>query len=49
MVEHSTADREVGGLIPLAPFSIIMGYLSKEFLCFKDQFGSLFRTTQAHE
>ena len=42
MVEHSTADREVGGSIPLAPFSIIMGYLPKDFLCFKDQFGSLF-------
>ena len=31
VVEHSTADREVGGSIPLAPFSIIMGYLSKDF------------------
>ena len=30
VVEHSTADREVGGSIPLAPFSIIMGYLSKD-------------------
>ena len=30
MAEHSTADREVGGSIPLAPFSIIMGYLSKD-------------------
>ena len=28
MVEHSTADREVGSSIPLAPFFIIMGYLS---------------------
>ena len=42
MVEHLTADRQVGGSIPLAPLSIIMGYLSKEFLCFKDQFDSLF-------
>ena len=30
VVEHSTADREVGGSIPLAPFCIIMGYLSKD-------------------
>ena len=30
VIEHSTADREVGGSIPLAPFSIIMGYLSKD-------------------
>ena len=36
VVEHSIADREVGGSIPLAPFSIIMGYLSKDFWCFKD-------------
>ena len=36
VVEHSTADREAGGSIPFAPFSIIMGYLSKDFLCFKD-------------
>ena len=31
VVDHSTADREVGGSFPLAPFSIIMGYLSKDF------------------
>ena len=31
VVEHSAADREVGGSIPLDPFSIIMGYLSKDF------------------
>ena len=31
VVEHSTADGEVGGSIPFAPFSIIMGYLSKDF------------------
>ena len=31
VVEHSTADRDVGGSIPLAPFSIIVGYLSKDF------------------
>ena len=30
MAEHSTADREDGGSIPLAPFSIIMGYQSKD-------------------
>ena len=30
VVEDSTADREVGGSIPLAPFSIIVGYLSKD-------------------
>ena len=36
VVEHSTADREVGGSIPLASFSIIMGYLLKDFSCFKD-------------
>ena len=28
-LEHSTADREVGGSIPLAPFFNIWGYLSK--------------------
>ena len=31
VVEHSTADQEVGGSIPLAPFFIIIGYLSKDF------------------
>ena len=31
VVEHSTADRENGGSIQLARFSIIMGYLSKDF------------------
>ena len=36
MVEHSTADREVGGSIPLAPFFIIWGYLSKDFRHLKD-------------
>ena len=35
-VEHSTAHREVGGLIPLAPFFIIVGYLSKDFRHLKD-------------
>ena len=35
MVEHSTADREVGGSIPLAPFFIIVRYLSKDFRCLK--------------
>ena len=36
VVEHSTADREVGGSIPLAPFIIIVGYLSKDFRHLKD-------------
>ena len=27
VAEHSTADREVGGAIPLAPFFIIVGLL----------------------
>ena len=31
MVEHSTADREIGGSIPLAPFSIIMVTCRKTF------------------
>ena len=31
VVEHSPADREVGGSIPLDLFYIIMGYLSKHF------------------
>ena len=35
-VEHSTADREVGGSILLAPFFIIVGYLSKDFRDLKD-------------
>ena len=42
VVEHLTADREVGGSIPLAPFSIIMGYLSKGFRRLKDQLSSTF-------
>ena len=36
MVEHSTADREVCGSIPLAAFFIIVGYLSKDFRHLKD-------------
>ena len=35
MVEHSTANLEVGGSIPLAPFFIIWGYLSKDFIRLK--------------
>ena len=31
VVQNLTADREVGGSIPLAPFSIIFGYPSKDF------------------
>ena len=42
VIEHSTADREVGGSIPLAPCSIIMGYLSKGFRRLKDQLSSIF-------
>ena len=33
VVEHSTADREVGGSIALAPFFIIVRYFSKDFRC----------------
>ena len=36
VVEHSIADREVGGSIPLAPFFIIVGFLSKDFTSLKD-------------
>ena len=35
VVEHSTVYREVGGSIPLAPFFIIVRYLSKDFRCLK--------------
>ena len=38
MVEHSTADREIGGSIPLAPFFIIVRHLSKDFRSLKYQF-----------
>ena len=31
LFEHSAANREVGGSIPLDPFSVIIGYLSKDF------------------
>ena len=36
VVEHSTADREFGGSIPLPPFFNIVGYLSKDFRHLKD-------------
>ena len=36
VVEYSTADRDVGGSIPLNPFFIIVGYLSKHFRRLKD-------------
>ena len=49
MVEHSTADREVGGSIPLATFFITIGYLSKDVRRLKDLFSSLFSTTKALE
>ena len=35
-VEHSTADRVVGGSFPLAPFFIIVGYYAKDFRHLKD-------------
>ena len=35
VVEHSTADREVGGSMPLAPFFIMVGYLLKDFRSLK--------------
>ena len=35
VVEHSTADREVGCSIPPAPFFIIVRYLLKDFRCLK--------------
>ena len=35
MVEHLLADREVGCSFPLAPFFIIVGYLSKDLRCLK--------------
>ena len=40
MVEHSTAGLEVCGSIPLAPFFIIVGYLSKDFRHSKDYFST---------
>ena len=49
VVEHSTADREVSGSVPLAPFFITIGYLSKDVRRLKDLFSSLFSTTKAHE
>ena len=49
MVEHSTADREVGGSIPLAPFFITICYLSKDVRRLKDLFSSLFSTSKAHK
>ena len=49
MVEHSTADREVGGSIPLPLFFITIGYLSKDVRRLKDLFSSLFSTTKALE
>ena len=49
VVEHSTADREVGGSIPLPPFFITIGYLSKHVRRLKDLFSSLFSTTKALE
>ena len=36
LVEHSTAGLEVDGSIPIAPFFIIVGYLSKDFRSLKD-------------
>ena len=42
VVEHSTADREVGGSIPLARYFITICYLSKDVRRLKDLFSSLF-------
>ena len=36
VVEHSTADPEVGGSIPLAHFFVIVGCLSKDFRSLKN-------------
>ena len=36
VVEHCPADWNVAGSIPLAPFFIIVGYLSKDFRRLKD-------------
>ena len=36
MVERYTADEEICGSIPLAPFFIIVGYLSKDFRSLKE-------------
>ena len=49
VVEQSTADLEVGGSIPFAPFFITIGYLSKDVRHLKDLFSSLFSTTKAQE
>ena len=49
VVEHSTADREVGGSIPLPLFFITIGYLSKDVRRLKDLFSSIFSTTKALE
>ena len=49
VVEQSTADSEVGSSIPLAPFFITIGYLSKDVRHLKDLFSSLFSTTKAYE
>ena len=49
VVEHSTADREVGGSIPLPLFLITIGYLPKDVRRLKDLFSSLFSTTKALE
>ena len=35
VIEHSTADREVGGLIPLAPFFVIMCLLVERLQTFE--------------
>ena len=49
VVEHSTADREVGGSIPLPLFFITIRYLSKDVRRLKDLFSSIFSTTKALE
>ena len=49
VVEHSTADQEVAGSIPLARYFITICYLSKDVRRLKDLFSSLFSTTKAHK
>ena len=49
VVEQSTADSEVFGSIPFAPFFITIGYLSKDVRHLKDLFSSLFSTTKAQD
>ena len=49
VVEHSTGDPEVIVSIPLVLFFMIVGYMSKNFRCLKNQFSSPFWNTKSHE